>query len=1008
MGVTMSKLKKLFALLFAFSTLAAISTANVGNVFRKDEAKIVVAANNITSGVDDGTGSVPINSKIYLCVISDWISAWGSGVTFNNTWVKRNGDENTERQLGAANCTYARVSAKTKKIGNVNYPLVEVDITANTSSVVWSCKSSGGSNNYSININPTFYSRGGLVNTYVVSSNYSGDTQRGFWTYLDDATTIDGSSDLYFSPSYYWGNKYWQYQQLWPYLIIRNDSNKIIYECAATNIVENVTMPTRTRETTDLSHYIFRFINVPVSGARYMYMYHSWRAYYNASDDYAQIDSTNWTNGTNNFFGTIDKDNEAWVGGGPISSSNVFGTFFYDNPAKAFIRGLFKKYPGISESMSTGTNPATSSAMGGIILPVEEYSFTKRGEDLYRLSLSVDVNDSFTYHTYDYLKNKYSSGKASSWQYNTFGEYDYDNLSHISVYDERISTESVVADASEYIGVLAARADGSRPIYFKKAGFVELRRTSNTVSNDYLQIRYKDKFAMVGSGSFVDRYEWSTAGGVELEDDADNIGKLTNIFLKENDIFQLTNNTHWCDWYDFKSGDKTTYFDSTILDKVGSDAKFKATIQLEEVGDTWWNSGSETHVVVTCSNSSHNREYTLASATGEVEIYNDVTGIVIKRVDASDHTTVWHTANINTGRSGSIALNNRNTGYKMFLKIWTWGNEWGDNCDYAIYNSNTDENRGDNIRVKKTGYYNLWLNNSFEIYISAITEFEEKDAVYLDFNGKWPFGTDYGALYGALFVNSNDDSLVVELNDVHGRGGDTRVIKEAPVPKVEGSNPNKVLWLRLDPTGYVDKPGEGWSVRLPYDDNKWHKVWNQTVDQSFNMGYNFFTMGDARGDGKFAISSTGYITNKERAEFYGTYFNAEVVCTGEGLDPSHHNWAGVKIEWNHMCGNAQAIIRKAEANSSGTQVEIAVSKYDDIVFRRKHVGYDDFMDRNASDGTSGSHYAGTLGAIDKLSPYSLFEQGDNATIILVIVFSSIAVLSVTTLAVLAIKKRKSE
>lgn len=1000
--------KFIFKRVFFVASLCLAGLFGISSVVINEQVKenLVIekasAVETASSGIEVG-GSSPVNNKIYLGVISDWLTyRWSTSL--DKAWVKRvgNGDGDAQ-QIGSS--SYARINspADTIRVGTTDFTLIEVDITASTTNIVLSAQKSPGTyNGYTININPQFKSVGGLANTYLVSSSYdavvgSNLEQRGFWTYYDRETSLDNTDTLYFSPAYKWGQNYWEWGQCWPYLVCYDSSGQKVYEAAAAGITDNTSFSTRTKDGTGLSHFNWYFINVPKTNVSSMRVYHWERAHYNSKGTYASLDVSSWTSGTCNFFGTTDGGQ-----GTTLSGSYVFGTFFYNNPARAFIRGSFKKYPGISWSMSTGTNPATSSAMGGIILPVEEYSFTQRGENLYRLSLSVDINDSFTYHTYDYLKHKYASGTASSWQYNTFGEYDYDNLSHITVYDERISAETPVADPSLYIGEAAVSQNGNKPIYFKQAGFVELRRTSNAASNDYLQIRYKNKFAMVGSGSFVDKYEWSTAGGVELEDDADNIGKLSNVFLEENDIFQITNNTQWSDWYDFKSGNKTTYFDSTILDKVGSDASFKATIQLQEDGDVWWNNDSITRVIVTCSNSAHDSVTDLTSASGEVKVFNDVTSITIQRVSAADRTTIWNTANINTGRSGSISLGNRNTAYKLYLKIFTWNG----GQDYAVFNANTDLNRGDNIRVKKTGYYNLWLNNSFEIYINPITEFEFNDAVYLDFNGKWSLPDDDGALYYTAFFNSSDVMSLTVMNFVNGRGLDTRVITESTVPEIGGSNPVKLLFLRLDPTGYPTNEGDGWRPLLP--DGKYHLVWNQSVDYNFNMSYNFLTLGDQNGENKYTLSDTGYITNKQRAEFFGTYFNEQVVCTGEDIDPEHDNWSVVSTEFSHMCPNAQAVARKTTANSSGTQIEKAVSKYDDIVFRRQHTGHNDFMDRNNNDGTSGSVYAGTLG-LAKINGSSLLIANDNlASTIIIIVVSSISVLSITALSVLVIKKRKSK
>ena len=967
-----------------------------------EEAKATDMA-GVYSGIEGRSTPKDVNgdNKIYIGMISNWFSSWSGGVNFEDSYIWTT-DHSSDKKISEA--SWASVSTQQKTFGLKNFDLIEVDYTVGTTTnITWLAKSgSAGENAKTVPINPQFYSVNGKANTYIINTNYdnnvfsANDMQRGFWTYLENDTTLEDCENLYFSPSKEWADAYWTYGGCWPYLVAYDGSGNIVYECGAADIVDRVNLTVRTRGGTGQGEYIYKFINVPKSGISTMRVYHWSRAYVDNEKNYAVLDSSKWTSGQN-FFGMKGGSDGSYV-----SVGNTYSTVFYDNEARAFIRGDFAKYD-MDWTMDLGTNPPTSSNPGGPILPVEEFSFTKRGENLFRLSVAINKDESFTYHPYDYIKYSGSSGCFSSWAYNTLGEYDYDNLSNIQVYDERINSESPVGDKSKYI-VEGQTHNGNVAIKFIESGFVELRRTTNSAASSALQIRYKNTFAVVGSGSFVNKFEWATAGGVEMQNPTDpgNVAELTNQFFEEGDVFQVTNNTHWSGWGDFVSS--KTYFSPTTLDTTHGVGSYEITINVGTAGSWWWGDSAKTRVVTTHTDSSHNATYDFdindTSTSCKFKVYTDLTDIKVCRLVGSSEHNVLSISSLGLSVPTNYAK-------KCFITIYTWTNDGG-GCNFVIYNGDSQPD-GDNIKVNKTGYYSLYLNTSFKLYINALQEFLKDDAVYLDFNGKWPYLEDAGAWYCALFVNSSDVSLAVQLYDVQGRTGDARVIKEAAVPEIEGSNPVKVLWLRLNPTGTVEKQeGDFWSVRLPYDNDKWHIVWNQTVDQSFNMGYNLFRMENQSWQegssdyGKYTLSSTGYITNKARAEYYGTYFNSQVICDDGVHKPS--NWTNVSTEYTHMCKNAQGVVWLASTEGT-TQLAIALSKYDYIIKKYGTSEYDDFINR--LDSRSGSTIL--HGLANKTNGFNILKT-DNITgsAVIIIVASSISILSITALSVLLVKKRKSK
>ena len=968
-----------------------------------------------SSGVEVGDRSKPKNNKIYLGVISCWLSDWGSsGVNINQTYIKREGNENSLRKIGSAECTYARMASKTKTIGTTVLSLIEVDYDSNTTGIRWAADTSSGENAVTISISPSFYSSDGSVNTFIVNTDYGktagDDNECGFWTYYDNETTIEGRDTLYFSPCHDWGYGYWEWMGCWPYLIVKNTAGKIIYEAGAAGITENQALDVRTRDGTGEGHNNYYFVNVPKAAGTdtmtigNMRVYHSWKSKYNDKTNYATLPVTNWVNSGHNFFGTKDAANCS-------SSSNVFSTIFYDNSARAFIRGDLAKYrSSIAWSLSTGTNPATSSAMGGIVLPVEDYSFTHRGTNLYRLSLSIDADDSFFLMTYDYLKNKHTDGRCSSWDYNDALIYDCDYYDedplvpfvNVTVYDERIDPNNPVSNENKSLYIAkgdTVTINGVKyyPIKFVQSGFVEMRRTTNTYTNGELQIRYKNQLALIGSGSFVSGHEWTVSDGIPLTDGpTGNVGSLSKQFLEKGDVFKISSTNGYQGGYGLNN---------YVSDVNNFDRALIANNMITIKGSGYDNPD--------CEVGTYESGYKYSALTQNVIFYFKITSQDWYKDNAVIGIKCW--ANGDYWKSGLLVEGSLSTSGQVW-KITVPYNKVYTGFNFVRYSSGTtqdavvsssDKWNMDNVGhytseasfqdfldyeygmmyVNYSGYYDIYLNNSSQIAINPVQNFLVGDAIYVDLNGQ--SYVDSGNTIYAYFWN-NTGNKKVEMTLMHenwlGTGKENNVY-EVVIPTIDESDPNptKVLFYRA---ASID--GD-WGGR-------------QTQDYAFSdyKGSNVFGL-----NGSISGNWYMYLTNRERAEYYGTYFNKQVICTGEGIDPSHDNWSNVRTEYGHMCTNAQLVARGTIANSGGTEIEKAVSKYDDIVFRRKHADHDDFMNRNATDDTSGSHYAGTLGAAKVGGINYLGLQNDNSSMVIIIIASSLSILSITVLSILLIKKRKT-
>ena len=148
------------------------------------------------------------------------------------------------------------------------------------------------------------------------------------------------------------------------------------------------------------------------------------------------------------------------------------------------------------------------------------------------------------------------------------------------------------------------------------------------------------------------------------------------------------------------------------------------------------------------------------------------------------------------------------------------------------------------------------------------------------------------------------------------------------------------------------------------------------------------------------------------APFFNNAFNDDVgaKCVNHDTntkDTFITNWNGTHESNYNAIKNDDYITYWLDSSHGSTQanreaVALMLSRYEYILKKYRYgegaSNLHDFMGKDP----------GTLGAIRDFSPLSLFGEEDNLSTIIIIVASSVALLSVTALSILVIKKRKNK
>ena len=124
-------------------------------------------------------------------------------------------------------------------------------------------------------------------------------------------------------------------------------------------------------------------------------------------------------------------------------------------------------------------------------------------------------------------------------------------------------------------------------------------------------------------------------------------------------------------------------------------------------------------------------------------------------------------------------------------------------------------------------------------------------------------------------------------------------------------------------------------------------VHNQTTDVSVNLSGGLTKLLSTGGDYNKDWYDT---TDAEKASFYGTYFYESIKCSGTGSRSfTSSDWEEVSNTFSDLPSAVQTMIRdQAGKIEDGTDLEMAVYRYDYLVFYKTSYGYTDFMLRDGT------------------------------------------------------------
>ncbi|MCR4880224.1 MAG: starch-binding protein [Bacilli bacterium] len=503
----------------------------------------------------------------------------------------------------------------------------------------------------------------------------------------------------------------------------------------------------------------------------------------------------------------------------------------------------------------------------------------------------------------------------------------------------------------------------------------------------------KSSYSLVGSGSFVDTSkgsEWKVASGTKMNFGVNDKGVLTNQYLEAGDVFEISNGINNYGWNaNDSSTDKVDFSHTSFYDK--SATKFTLYFNIEDITEGWshwWRDQSQNQTAA----------YLYNSSTGE---NNGWPGVKMTYI-----ATDWFAVDITLDRAGQYthvifndqygSSTNHNQTEDLSLPDMInnngyWGTTSGaysKDGKYYIKASIGYSDKCDNIRVNTTGYYNIYFNSNSNVYIEPSLG----GAFYLDLDSiNWEADK---AVIKAEFKNSASDSVTetVIMAEMHGHDF-THVydevtysnhVYETAVPKLKTGVPNRIKITRVNPDNEED-------------------IWN-TIDWLYIStsvsGKNVFKLTDWN-TGTWSTN----ITHEQRANYYGNYFQSNIGCSQLGLVEPTGTWSVFKTEYNNMCLGAQGVAWLAAPNEKGTNIEHAMATYDYIIAKYKTTKYPDFINRR--DSNSGSVLLKSMNTGSVFKPFDLsMASEDNMSIIIVVIASSVALLSLTALSVLVVKKRK--
>jgi|GEM_PF-6072536 len=513
--------------------------------------------------------------------------------------------------------------------------------------------------------------------------------------------------------------------------------------------------------------------------------------------------------------------------------------------------------------------------------------------------------------------------------------------------------------------------------YGKPAYFITTAYTSGSSTQKGYWACYgqKTSYYLIGNGSFLEHDSpWKPSAGINMDVGTDgNNAHLLNQYLKAGDVFGIKNmvndaNPDWMGWSRFLSDDKSHFLEGVKnLAVISDSSRWRDSgacgVSFQNYSDVNGGSGD--------SNSSYHDIYIRAPQWFWGNSMSSI-GVLYKGNDNSDCFVATNEVFAVDGNYKYYKVSvpvTSNPGFEVVR--YSNGATGGSYDAYSSWQSNFSGN--DNIVVRDTGYYNIYVNSSNNIYISPVVlDFAVGDGIYLDLNNNWSGQTPkVHAWWSGDSSKSIDESMSLS----HGHGLSTQIY-EWKYSLVNSKKPDMIIFYY----------------------GTWAK---QTADLSLSgtLGSNMFVLTSENGG--YWIEN---ITKEKRAVWYGVYFNQEVVCSGAG-SIINDNWSNVRDEYNNMCTNAQGEVWKEEAipaEAGGTSLQQAVSKYDYIVFHKQYTGHDDYIGRTDSPGKSAlSTIKGGFG------PFESIVHDAPVSTIIIIIASSVSLLSITALSILLVKKRSS-
>ncbi len=194
---------------------------------------------------------------------------------------------------------------------------------------------------------------------------------------------------------------------------------------------------------------------------------------------------------------------------------------------------------------------------------------------------------------------------------------------------------------------------------------------------------------------------------------------------------------------------------------------------------------------------------------------------------------------------------------------------------------------------------------------------------------------------------------------------------------------------RIDTSGYIYYIPESTVLctrvivtRNSSSGSGWGNRYNQTTNMTTNYGFNPLYTTQVLSSTTDSNQDWSNLDALSTASEFGYYFTSKIVCDNGVTAPSVNNWNATKNFYDGLTDHVQRTVKAATANTSGTNIEQAVARYDYIVRKYGSSTYNDYLVRNPSTGSNGALI------------YLLSIKGNSASTIIIISSSILAISAV--------------